>query len=294
MSIKSQLSFNRQQQLGILYLLAIIICLLFVFYFVDFDQDEVLDTSSQEIVAMQKEMDSLRAIALANRLPKKYNFNPNFITDYKGYTLGMSVAEIDRLLAYRKENKWINSAQDFQKITQISDSLLDELSPYFKFPDWVNNPKSKSTFETKRENTGFNAKSFVNKIDLNSATEEELQEVSGIGETLSKRIVAYREKLNGFVEDSQVFDVYGLNEEVANRLLNVFTVKTPKVIQKIALNSASVSDLSTIPGISFDLGKKIWEYRVLHEKVQSFDELAKIEGLTPRKLILIQLYLSID
>lgn len=294
MSIRSQLSFNRQQQLGILSLLAIILGLLLIFYFVKISNDEIIDTNSPEIVALQKEMDSLRTIELANRIPKKYSFNPNFITDYKGYTLGMSPQEIDRLLAYRKENKWINSIQDFKRVTQLSDSLLDEISPYFKFPEWVNNPKAKSTSEKYSENKGFISKSFKEKIDLNLATEEELQRVSGVGPALSQRIVAYRKRLNGFVEDSQVFEVYGLQEDVANRLLNLFTVKTPKLIQKIAINTASASDLSTIPGISFELGKKMWEYRVLHEKVHSFEELAKIEGLTPRKLITIQLYLSID
>ena len=294
MSIRSQLSFSRQQQLGILSLLAIILGLLLILYFVDIPDDEIIDTTSAEIVLLQKEMDSLRTVELVSRLPKIYAFNPNFITDYKAYTLGMSAKEIDRLLAFRKEGRWINSVADFKKVTQISDSLLDEISPYFKFPDWVNNPNIKFNAESKKENTGYDAKAFSQKIDLNIATEEELQQVSGVGAAISKRIIAYREKMQGFVDDSQVFEVYGLQEDVGYRVLNLFTVKTPRQLQKIPINKATASDISTIPGISFELAKSIWEYRILHEKVHSFDELAKIEGLTPRKLILIQLYLSID
>lgn len=294
MSIRSQLSFSRQQQLGILSLLAIILGLLLILYFVDIPDDAIIDTTSAEIVSLQKEMDSLRSVEFVSRLPKIYSFNPNFITDYKAYTLGMSTKEIDRLLAFRKEGKWINSVADFKKVTQISDSLLDEISPYFKFPDWVNNPKIKFNAEFKKENTGYDVKSFSQKIDLNIATEEELQQISGVGAAISKRIIAYREKMHGFVDDSQVFEVYGLQEDVAYRVLNLFTVKTPRQPQKIPINKATASDISTIPGISFELAKSIWEYRILHEKVNSFDELAKIEGLTPRKLILIQLYLSID
>jgi hypothetical protein len=52
-----------------------------------------------------------------------YPFNPNFITDFKGYKLGMSVQEID-LLEYRKGNKYVNSPKEFQAVTQVSDSLL--------------------------------------------------------------------------------------------------------------------------------------------------------------------------
>lgn len=49
----------------------------------------------------------------------------------------MSVEQIDRLLAYRKQGKFANSPKEFQQVTGISDSLLNAISPYFKFPDWV-------------------------------------------------------------------------------------------------------------------------------------------------------------
>jgi hypothetical protein len=47
--------------------------------------------------------------------------------------------EIDRLLAFRKDDKYVNSAKEFQIVTKVSDSLLHAIAPYFKFPDWVKN-----------------------------------------------------------------------------------------------------------------------------------------------------------
>jgi DNA uptake protein ComE-like DNA-binding protein len=76
--------------------------------------------------------------------------------------------------------------------------------------------------------------------------------------------------------------------------LNEFTVKTPKLIKRMNVNNVRASDLSTIPGISFELAKRIWEYRVLHDSIKSISELKKIEGITERKLELIQLYLSLE
>jgi hypothetical protein len=67
---------------------------------------------------------------------KIYSFNPNFITDYKGIDLAC-LLEIDRLLAFRKDDKYVNSAKEFQIVTKVSDSLLHAIAPYFKFPDWV-------------------------------------------------------------------------------------------------------------------------------------------------------------
>tara|TARA_R100000655_G_C2978176_1_gene191402 strand:+ start:202 stop:1086 length:885 start_codon:yes stop_codon:yes gene_type:complete len=294
MELKSHFTFSKQQRSGILLLLLLIVALLCIYWFVDFSEEDTLDISSAEIVAVQKEMDSLRLVEIENKKPKLYPFNPNFITDYKGYTLGMTNGEIDRLLKYRKEGKWINSAADFKRVTEVSDSLLNELSPYFKFPDWVTNPKPKSNFSNNKTDKGFAEKPYAQKIDLNKATEEQLQQVGGIGEALSKRIVSYREKLGGFSNDIELNSVYGLNPEVVQRTLNLFTVKTPREITKINVNKASASDIATIPGISFEMARKIWEFRRLREKISTIQELDKIEGMTERKLQLIQLYLSVE
>jgi competence ComEA-like helix-hairpin-helix protein len=294
MELKPHFTFSKQQRSGILLLLLFIVALLGVYWFVDFSEEDSLDTSSAEIVALQKEMDSLRSVELESRNPKIYPFNPNYITDFKGYTLGMTTEEIDKLHRFRKEGKWINSAADFKAVTGVSDSLLNVLSPLFKFPEWVSNPKPKQDYKDFKSEKGFSEKSFAQKIDLNKATEEQLQQVSGIGEALSKRIIAYREKLGGFSNDIQLYGVYGLDAAVVQRTLNLFTVKTPKNISTINVNTATASDISTVPGVSFEMAKKIWEYRRLREKISSIQELEKIEGMTERKLQLIQLYLSVE
>ena len=288
--IKSHFVFNRSQRNGILFLIFFISGFLVISYYIDFSEENTMDMNSEEVIAIQRELDSLRTIDIASKKPKIFSFNPNFITDFKGYTLGMSAEEIDRLLVFRKENKWINSVEDFKQVTKVSDSLLNKISPYFKFPDWVNNPKSK----TKYVKRGFKDKTFKQKVDLNIATHEQLEEVNGIGKAFSKRIIDYRNKLGGFTNDIQLYEVYGLDFQATNSILKEFTVKTPKEIIKMNLNSISASDIATIPGISFDLAKRIWEYRILNERIKSFSELEHIEGLTKRKLQGIQLYLELE
>ena len=116
-------------------------------------------------------------------------------------------------------------------------------------------------------------KTFKQKIDLNLATQGQLKELNGIGKTFSKRILDYRNKLGGFTNDIQLYEVYGLDFQVTNSILKEFTVKTPKEIIKMDLNSISASDIATIPSISFDIAKRIWEYRILNEGIKSFSEL---------------------
>jgi DNA uptake protein ComE-like DNA-binding protein len=288
--LKSHLNFNRSQRVGILLLLTLLTGLLYINFFVSFSEERTFDTSSAKIVDLLRKVDSLRLVEIEGRKPKLYPFNPNFITDFKAYTLGMTPVEFDRLKEFREKDQWINSIADFKRVTKVPDSILEKMSPLFKFPEWVTNPRPRK----KRYNWFTSNISFSEKTDLNKATPEELQEVSGVGEILSNRIVRRREKLGGFSHDLQLYDIWGLKPEVVQRTLFRFTVKTPQPIIKMNINASSVSDLATIPGVSFEMGKKIWEFVRLREGVEDLSELLKIEGITLRKLELIELYLSAD
>ncbi|WMI65907.1 helix-hairpin-helix domain-containing protein [Aestuariibaculum sp. YM273] len=287
--MKSHFKFTKQQRNGIFLLLLIIVILQVTYYVVNRPSDDY----TVDQVVLEKfthELDSLRLAKLEESKPKIYPFNPNYITDHKGSMLGMSNEEIDRLLNYRKQNKWVNSAEDFKKVTQVSDSLLEIISPYFKFPEWVTNPKpsvSKSYANTE--------KTFAEKKDLNTATAKQLQRVNGIGEVLSGRIVKFRNKFpGGFIADIQLKDVYGLTPEVIQRVCMDFTVKTPRQIEKIALNTATVDQLVTIQHIDYELAYRITEQRKLRDGYKSIDELTKVKGFPINKIDIIELYLSLD
>jgi competence ComEA-like helix-hairpin-helix protein len=52
------------------------------------------------------------------------------------------------------------------------------------------------------------------KLDLNTATEEELEDLPGIGPVLAGRIVAWREKNGGFSSQENVMDVDGIGPSI--------------------------------------------------------------------------------
>ncbi len=287
-NFKSHFEFDNQQRSGILLLCFLIVVLFWVLYKYTPQPVLLLDTSSPKVLKQQAYVDSLRLEALERKKPKRYPFNPNFISDYKAYTLGLTPSEFDRLSSYRSKNKWINSIKDFKLVTKASDSLMAELGPLFKFPNWVvkssSSPKKVSSLVL----------SYKDKIDLNVATSTQLQQVRGIGPALSARIISYKDKLGGFSVDKQLLSVWGLSESVVANVLAGFTVKTPKQIHQISVNTASASDIATISGISYDLAKQIWEFRVLRQKIVSLSELQKIEGMTASKYALIELYLHVE
>ncbi|MFC4721551.1 ComEA family DNA-binding protein [Geojedonia litorea] len=283
--------FSKQQRSGIFLFLVLIIVLQCVYFFVDLPSSEIT-VDEKEISKFEHEIDSLRLAAYEENKPILYPFNPNYITDYKGYTLGMSGDEIDRLFKFRAQDKWINSTQEFQNVTKVSDSLLEIISPYFQFPEWITNPKVKTS---NYKYQSFGAKTLAEKQDLNTATAQQLQKINGIGEALSDRIIKYRNKFNGgFIADIQLYDIYGLSPEVIERILNEFTVKTPRSIEKLNLNTATANQLVTIQYIDYEIAHHIIERRILIEGYKSLDDLLKVKNFPVNKIEIIKLYLTLE
>src|SRR5690606_28446526 len=126
-------------------------------------------------------------------------------------------------------------------------------------------------------------------------TAEQLQKVNGIGVALSDRIIKYRNKfVGGFISDIQLQDIYGLSPEVIERITNDFTVKTPRHIQKINLNTATKEQLVTIQHIDYEIAHYIIEQRTLRERFDSLDDLTKVKNFPVHKIEIIKLYLTLD
>lgn len=285
--LKSHFRYSKSQRNGIFFLLIFIIFLQGIFFFGDFSSDENSAVSQTEILAFQEEMDSLKNVASAKSIRKIYPFNPNFITDFKGHQLGMSTDEIDKLLAFRAQGKFINSTKQFQEVTGINDSLLAVISPYFKFPDWITSQRNS---EKQSANNKID-KSIVKK-DINTASAKDLTIVNGIGEKLAKRIIDYRTKLQGFSYNDQIFEVWALDKEVAAKVLQHFEITKPPTIQKINVNTATFKEVLAIVYLDYELTKKIFNYKKQVAEIQSIEELKKIDGFPLEKFNRIALYLE--
>ncbi len=283
---KSHFWYNKRQRNGIFFLLLIIVMLQITFFFVDFAPEEPSRFSQNEIEVFKKEQDSLLKKALEERKPKIFPFNPNYINDFKGYQLGLNVDEIDRLISFRETGKFINSTKEFKDVTKISDSLLNTISPYFKFPDWVTNKNNTTNTRFKQPK-----KEVIEVKDLNLVNSSDLIKIRGIGEKTAERILSYREKLQGFNHDSQLYEVYYLDKEIADKALEYYKVLSKPTITKLNINTASFKEVLAIVYIDYELTKKIFSYRDEVAEIQSLEELKKIDGFPIEKFNRISLYL---
>jgi len=290
MKIKSYFQFTKDQRSGIFLLLLLIVVVQLVwFYWSSEKSHQSGSPSHQEWLAMQTIVDSLKTHK-NETTTKIYPFNPNFITDYKGQQLGMSLEELNRLFAFRKQNKYVNSAKEFQQVTLVSDSLLGAISPYFKFPDWVNQPR-KNQYTAFQKNTDSKKAAILVK-DINEATADDLVKLYGIGPALSERILKRRTSLGAFVSMEQMNEIWGLSPEVVALLQQHFTISRPPTIEKIAINNLSSKELAQFPYFNYALAKEIVTYRSMHNGIHSIEDLTKIKGMPNEKIKIIALYLE--
>jgi DNA uptake protein ComE-like DNA-binding protein len=283
------IKYSHSQRIGIIILFVLIFTLQLIIIFADFSQQVIDGDEARLWLSLQKQVDSIR-LARKTEVPKIYLFNPNFITDFKGYRLGMTTSQIDRLHAFRKLNKFVNSAEEFQQVTGVSDSLLKILSPQFKFPDWVRNKKinAKSTFE----HTQSKERKPVIIRDINTATREELMEVYGIGPAFSDRILKEREKYGAFMTMKQMEYVWGLPPEAVQNLSVHFNVQNTSGRKTININTASVRELAAFPFFRYALAREIVTYRSMNNGITNVEDLTKINGFPTEKAEIIALYLE--
>ncbi|CAM1347667.1 ComEA family DNA-binding protein [Tenacibaculum insulae] len=227
---KSHFWYNKRQRNGIFFLIILIVTLQFVYFFVDFSSDKLIEVDSAELLAFQSKIDSLKAIEIEKRKPKIYPFNPNYISDFKGEKLGMSIKEIDRLHKFRKQNRFVNSINEFQQVTKVSDSLLKKISPYFKFPDWVlRKEKRKKAFRSKVavENSydkemivdESQSKEKIIRLNINTATFKEVLKIPYIDYDLCKKIFEYRDEVAELQDISEIKNIVDFPMDKYDRIV---------------------------------------------------------------------------
>lgn len=278
--------WTKQQKRGVLGLLCCCILLQIAYFMIDIPSPPAA-FSQENLIAFQQRIDSLKAQEKANQYTIT-PFNPNFISDYKAYILGISTEQLSRLQAFREMGKYVNSAKEFQEVTGVSDSLLATIEPLFKFPDWVTQKKRgyPSSYDNKPT-------AKIIKKDLNTATVEDLLPIRGIGEKLSERILKYRERLGGFSHKKQLGEIYGLSEEVISEIWRYFDLLSPAQVTKIELNQASKKELSKIPYLSYREVEALLIFRSERGNLSSLNDLQAI-NFSAEKIEQLSWYLKVE
>ena len=290
------LRFSKGHYFGIVILICSIGLLqLFIYWFNNQKDTTSLDLTPEEKnwLLAQNEIDSLKEAAQENS-NKIYPFNPNFISDYKGYKLGMSETQIDKLHQFRKQNKYVNSNAEFQKLTGVSNEWMKQYAIYFKFPDWVTNGTSKN-YQSKFVSTYKKFDKKESKIvvqDLNTANQVELEKVYMIGEKLALKIISEREKFGNFASMEQLGFIWGISPEAIADLNKKFQIKSSGNLKKININTFTIKELQQFPYFNYTIAKNIVTFRSMNGDFKSSEDLTNVKQFPLEKLKIIALYLE--
>ncbi|XP_060694228.1 endonuclease/exonuclease/phosphatase family domain-containing protein 1-like [Hemiscyllium ocellatum] len=152
------------------------------------------------------------------------------------------------------------------------------------------------------------ADASYNRVNINTATEEELMTLQGINRTLAHNVVVYRHKIGGFrkVEDMALAPGVGaarlqqIRPEVCVSSrgswqpvggLSSFDLLSST---RVDVNVASEQQLAASLGIAQDLAQRIVRYRALHGPFKHVDGLLQVDGLDGPLLSAIRPKLSVS
>lgn len=218
-------------------------------------------------------------------------FDPNTADSVLLRQLGLPVYIVRNILKYRAKGGVFRSPESFSRIYGLKEEVYQKLKPYITIAPLVSVSHVRTdTFRQLKDTIPYIPKYEEGTIvDLNKADTSILKRIPGIGSTLARMIVVYRQRLGGFYDVSQLQEVPHVRVE-----LNKWFVVTPAGLHKIQVNSASLDKLRSHPYMDFYKAKAIMEYRRKRGKIKGLSQLSMFEEFTEKDLKRLSPYLNFE
>ena len=292
--IRNFFGFTRNQTNGFIFLLPLVA----IFIFSEPIKRWYNSTQPRDFSSERATLDSLASLwqkEEINTIPEEetksitlFAFDPNTVTEEGLNALGFSKGLTSRLINYRKKGGNFKTKGDLLKLYGMDSLFYATIEHFVVIPESKEIPEK--TVPIKTEST----RKEPIKFDLNLADTSVLKTIYGIGTKLSSRIYAYREALGGFTSPSQVYEVYGLDSVVVDRLIRTSFIREDFFPRQLNLNLINEQDLSAHPYISKRMARAIVTYRYQHGKFGSVEDLRKILQLDDNQINKIKPYLTVD
>ena len=218
-------------------------------------------------------------------------FDPNTADSVLLRQLGLPVYIVRNILKYRAKGGVFRSPESFSRIYGLKEEVYQKLKPYITIAPLVSVSHVRTdTFRQLKDRIPYIPKYEEGTIvDLNKVDTSILKRIPGIGSTLARMIVVYRQRLGGFYDVSQLQEVPHVGVE-----LNKWFVVTPAGLHKIQVNSASLDKLRSHPYMDFYKAKAIMEYRRKRGKIKGLSQLSMFEEFTEKDLKRLSPYLTFE
>lgn len=207
-----------------------------------------------------------------------FPFDPNIATVTELRQLGLSEISSKRIAAYRRKGGVFRVKSDLLKIYGLDSSLYKRLYTYIKLPPRRVFQEKVRGSASPAQRTGRDDKTF----DINSADTILLKSVYGIGPTLAARILRFRDALGGFVRKDQLYEVYGLDSAVVERLMAVCFLDPDFTPRQLNINTAGERELAAHPYIRGKIAAALVTYRFQHGHFGSVNDIKRVSVIGTR------------
>ena len=217
---------------------------------------------------------------------KKYltpsgKFDPNEYSKNDWMKLGLSLKQAEAVLKFGKYG--FKSKEDLKRVFVIPQELMLKIIDSTFYPE--KNKTYISISEFKKENN-----SIV--IDLNSASEEELLSIKGIGPFFAKNILKRREQLGGYMNNEQLLEVWKMTPEKMEEIKPYIQIDLQQV-KKLNINTSTAEELKKHPYFTWNMANAIVKLRNQHGPFKSINDLKMSVVITEELFLKIKPYLTL-
>lgn len=299
--LTSYLEFSTFERRGVFFLLFILLLISGYYYYKNTKVVDVVRVDKEKLEILRSNMDK----AFENKSNKAFDskfrksvfeestkstkiissFNPNKddIATMVNHGLPLKVAK--NIVNYRNSGGKFRKVQDLNKLFTIDSLLFDKLKDHAIIDFDLN------TNEEIRKDIDLEKQKTI--IEINQASQEELQTIPGIGPAYAKWIAEYRQKLGGFNSLKQLLEVYKFDQEKYDQVSPYITLNEEN-LQRININSATKKELAKHPYITYQQAIAIIAFKEQHGKYSSAKDISKIILFTKKDLNRILPYLDVN
>ena len=233
-----------------------------------------------------------------------FPFDPNTADSTTLLRLGLSPWQVRNIYRYRAKHGRYHTPEDFKNLPGMTMELWQRLGPQIRIapkfqylkPKFARNYSPMKLEEKNQEKaSALPRDSFPRQqkikpgqtIDINTADTAQLKMIPGIASKRAARIVAYRNKLGGFVSAEQAMEAV----ELPDSLLQYMNV-TSQPVRKINVNKLSVQQMMKHPYLNFYQARAIIEYRRNKGELHSVEELSRLESFRPADIDRLRPYVE--
>lgn len=245
------------------------------------------DTFVKPIKKEDMQADTPASTDLPDVASKRKVIDPNFASAEELRDIGLSEYATNNLLKYRAKGGIIYKTSDMLKIYGIDSADYNNIQAYISIPhkekeeiiieDTTSDTLSNQTaLDLDREEDITHDHRAL--IDINFASEEELQSVYGIGPVISKGIVSYRERLGGYNSLTQIKEVYGVKEETFDKVQSQLTLSGE--VTKMYIPALSFKEVLRHPYIDYETTKLLKNiyFEIYDDKIKELVKENKLDS----------------